>query len=226
MRRIALLLILLAVMPVLASAAKFISDNAIPRARSAPAEGDMVCAVRTSCDAGEVAVFRMESTSNAHAGTFDGSSYDNVVCCDGMAGLGTNCSGVHDTVLFLSATNNAHVASYGGYPEEVCLSTETEERVTCRYRTSCGNDFACLATISGSTNAHVADCDGVDDYATKVCCYVGPPLPIGGIAEAPDAADSRSGSSSLPYAALTGAAAGVALLAAGGWYARRRWRAG
>jgi len=200
--------------------------HGLSRSTSEASPSSLTCSVKESCSETEVAVFRMESTSNAHAGTVDDSSYDNVVCCSGAAGLGTDCSGVHDTVLFLSALDNAHVASYGGYPEEVCLSTETEEEVNCTYRTSCGADLACVATISGSTNAHVADCDGVDDYATKVCCYVGAAPAVGGIAEPPDAADSRSGSSSLPYAALTGAAAGVALLAAGGWYARRRWRAG
>jgi len=47
--------------------------------------------------------------------------------------------------------------------------------------------------------------------------------PVGGIAELPDVAGSASGSSSPPYAALAGAAAGVVALAAGAWYARRRW---
>ena len=108
--------------------------HGLSRSTSEASSSRLTCSVKGSCTGSEVAVFRMESTSNAHAGTFDGSSYDNVVCCSGAGGLDINCSGVHDTVLFLSATNNAHVASHSGYPEEVCLSTETEERVTCRYR--------------------------------------------------------------------------------------------
>jgi len=206
----------------------------MPRVSStspASAAGSLTCSVKASCSGSEVAVFRMWSTSNAHAGTVDGSSYENVVCCSGPAGLGTDCSGVHDTVLFLSAADNAdnaHVASYNsGYPTEVCLSTTTEEAVDCAYGGVCGFGHTCLATISGSTNAHVADCDGADDYGTKVCCYVGAALAIGGIAEPPDVAAAAGASSSPPYAALAGAAAGVvALLAAGGWYARRRRRAG
>jgi hypothetical protein len=47
---------------------------------------------------------------------------------------------------------------------------------------------------------------------------------VGGIAELPDVGAAAGGSSSPPYVALAGAAVGVALLAAGGWYARRRWR--
>jgi hypothetical protein len=199
--------------------------HGLSHSTSEASPSSLACSVKASCDAGE-AVFRMESTSNAHAGTVDGSSYDNVVCCSGPAGLGTDCSGVHDTVLFLSAADNAHVASHSGYPTEVCLSTTTEAAVDCRTGSACNPQYACLATISGSTNAHVADCDGADDYATKVCCYAGPSLAVGGLAEPPDAARSASGSSSPPYAALAGAAVGgAALLAAGGWYARRR-RAG
>ncbi|MCJ7490929.1 MAG: dockerin type I repeat-containing protein [Dehalococcoidia bacterium] len=48
---------------------------------------------------------------------------------------------------------------------------------------------------------------------------------VGGVAELPEgelpSASTGSGSSSPPYAALAGAAAGVVALAAGGWYARR-----
>jgi len=49
---------------------------------------------------------------------------------------------------------------------------------------------------------------------------------VGGIAELPEAAESPGGSSSFPFGAMAGIATGGALLlAAGGWYARRRWRA-
>jgi hypothetical protein len=54
-------------------------------------------------------------------------------------------------------------------------------------------------------------------------------LPVGGIAEASNAdassleATTSGGSSGTTYAAIAGIAAGVVLLGAGGWYARRRW---
>ena len=187
---------------------------------SASATNGLACDVKTSCDVGEVEVFRMSATANAHAGTPSGSSYDYVVCCGGVDGLGTSCSGVHHGVLSLSATDNAHVASLGQYPTKVCLSADTVEAVDCVYGADCSADYACLATISGTTNAHVADCDGLDDYATKVCCYAGAALPpVGGVAELPDAA----GSSGRNYIALAGlAAAALVALTAGTWYARRR----
>lgn len=199
---------------------------------SASAWATVACSVKPSCDAGEVAVFRMSSTANAHAGTPIGSAYANVVCCGGVDGLGSNCSGQFKSVLTLSAPDNAHVASDGSYPTEACLSAGVGNAVGCTYGASCGAGYACLATISGTTNAHVADCDGVDDYATKVCC--GPP-PVGGMVEvqvdgsgsAVDSAGSSGGSSAPNYIALGGlAVVAVLALAAAGWYARRRFSRG
>jgi len=185
---------------------------------SASASNGLACSVKASCTESEVAVFRMSSSSNAHAGTFNGSAYGNVVCCSAAAGLGASCSGTYDTVLTLSAEDNAHAASAGQYSTDVCLSAEAET-VDCWLGASCGPSYACLATVSGTTNAHVADCDGTDDYATKVCCYAGDPLPVGGLAELPEV----SGSSGPNYIALAGGlAAAVVALAAGAWYGRRR----
>jgi len=192
---------------------------------SVSASGGLACSVKfkpkpATCDAGEVEVFRMSSTSNAHAGTPSGSSYDYVVCCGGVAGLGTSCSGVYDTVLRLSAADNAHVQASGGYPTAVCLSAGTAV-VDCSFAENCGS-YACLATASGTDNAHVADCDGSADYATKVCCYAGDPIPVGGIAELPDVGGGDS--SGRNYMGLAaGLAAAVLALTAGAWYARRRW---
>jgi len=186
------------------------------------ATSSLACSVKGSCDGGEVEVFRMSATANAHAGAAGSPTYTNLVCCGGVAGLGTNCSGAYDTVLRLSAADNAHVASDGSYPTAVCLSVDAGT-VDCTYDASCADDYACLATISGSTNAHVADCDDVADYATKVCCYAGPAIapPVGGIAQLPDVSDSPARN----YIPLAGLAALAALLAlsAGAWYARRRW---
>jgi hypothetical protein len=69
----------------------------------------------------------------------------------------------------------------------------------------------------------------LDAGETVTCTFTntGPHF-VGGIAEAldvPASAHSGEGPSSLPYT-IAGAAAAVVALAAGGWYARRRWRAG
>jgi hypothetical protein len=189
---------------------------------AASAVGTFACDIKTSCDAGQVEVFRMSATGNAHGGTPSGSSYPNLLCCGGVAGLGTSCSGTYDTVLRLSATDNAHVSSDASYSTQACLSVPAGYAVNCTYGASCDVGYACLATISGTTNAHVADCDGVNDYGIKVCCYAGPPLPVGGIAELPGLSESQD--SPTPYCiALAGAATGFLALTAGAWYARRRW---
>jgi hypothetical protein len=206
----------------------------LPGGHSEAASSTLTCSVKASCGEGEVAVFRMSGLANAHAGTVGGSTYPNVVCCSGPAGLTTSCSGGYDTVLRLWAEDNAHAAESDlAYTTEVCLSADAG--VNCKYGSSCDAGYACLATISGTTNAHVADCDGSNDYATKVCCAEGgpPPPPVGGIAELPDISGAPSQQTGVPsegsgwsvgsYAALAGGlAAAAALIAVGGWYARRR----
>jgi hypothetical protein len=207
----------------------------LSHSHGAAASSSLTCSVKPSCGEGEVAVFRMSSPANAHAQTAAGTTYANVVCCSGPAGLSTSCSGSHATVLRLWAADNAHAAqsSETSYTTEVCLSA-TDTAMNCQYGSSCGAGYACLATISGTTNAHVADCDGSDDYATKVCCAVGAAPPVGGIAELPAVSGTSAEEAGAPAegsgwsagnaAALAGVGAGAAvLIAIGGWYARRRW---
>ena len=132
-------------------------------------QAQLSCSVKSSCS-GEVEVFHMASTSDAHAEMPGQTAYSYRVCCGGVSGLGTSCSGNYDTVLKLSSATNAHVqiSSYSDYPNSVCLSVSAGA-IDCTYASSCGSGYACLATISSDTNAHVADC-GAGGYGTKVCC--------------------------------------------------------
>jgi len=81
-------------------------------------------------------------------------------------------------------------------------------------------------TVTGPyITATVTDASGNTSEFSSPVAYS---PPVGGIAEfpllEPDAALAGPGSSSTPYAALVGAVVGgVVVLAAGGWYARRRW---
>jgi hypothetical protein len=211
--------------------------HGLSRTHGEAASSSLACSVKTSCGEGEVAVFGMSGQANAHAQTAEAhpTTYDYTVCCVGPAGLSTSCSGSYATVLRLSAADNAHVASNDlTYGTRVCLSA-TGTTVTCQYGSSCGSGYACLATISGTTNtnAHVADCDGSGDYATKVCCAAQAPA-VGGVAELPNiggasgeeagAPSEGSGWSAGSYAGLAGGVAAAAvLIGVGGWYARRRW---
>jgi len=164
MRAAAVFLALLLVLAAGILAGLWASDSG-----SASPGGSLSCVVKPSCTGSEVEVFRMSSLANAHAG----SSYTNKVCCSGVSGLGSDCGATpHAVVLSLSATDNAHVASDDSYANDVCLSGAEDATVDCTYDTTCDTDYACLATISGSSNAHVADCYGTNDYTTKVCCLV------------------------------------------------------
>ncbi len=140
---------------------------------SAATGGSLSCSVKPSPAAGEVEVFRMSSIANAHAGTPGGSAYGERAYCGGVLGLGTDCGATPSAVvLSLSAADNAHVASDGSYATDVCLSGGDDATVDVTYGTSGGAGYTCVATVSGSTNAHVADCDGVNDYPTKVWALV------------------------------------------------------
>jgi len=166
--------------------------HGLSRSHGASASSSLTCSVKPSCGVGEVAVFRMSGQANAHAQTAEthAVTYGYEVCCSGPPGLGPAPTGCQGTVLELSAAANAHAASDGSYPTEVTLWAPTMV-VDCTYGTTCASDYSCLATISGTTpvttNAHVADCNGVDDYPTKVCCRAqpdmnsdsGPPPPSG-----------------------------------------------
>jgi hypothetical protein len=167
MRWATVLLSLLLAVAALALGARWVLNTG-----AAAPTGTLACSVKPSCAAGEVQVFRMSSTSNAHAGTAAGSSYGQSVCCGEVCNLSTSCSNVHDAVVTLSGADNAHAAADGSYGTQVCLSVPYGV-ADCTYGPTCAAGYACVATVSGASNAHVADCDGdADDYATKVCCRI------------------------------------------------------
>ncbi len=133
--------------------------------------GTLYCVVDTSCGAGSTTVFRMQSTSNSHAGTSAGSTYTNLVCCGGVTGLGTNCSGTYQLLGTLSGLNNAHFedslkTNYSS-ANDICLSV-TSGAISSATSTSCAGYDTTVASYSGSsgTNVHVGS-SAV--YANKIC---------------------------------------------------------
>ena len=135
----------------------------------------LTCSV-TSGSCAYRSVFKMSATTDAHAELPGQANYNNYVCCLGVTGLGTSCTGNYATVLNLSGTTDAHVekGTLTNYGNPVCLSVPTGNTIICNYASDCstlGTDYTCLASISGETDAHVGDCNA---YATKVCCAVVP----------------------------------------------------
>jgi len=156
------------------------------------AHAALTCTVRTDDCAGDVEIFKMSSTSNAHAELITGSNYNNYVCCSGVDGLNNACNGNYDVVLRLSGVTNAHAEknTESNYVNDVCIAAATS--ADCRYENGgCTGGYICLASISGDTNAHVGDCNA---YNTKICCdATGPTNPPTTAITNPPASSFHSG---------------------------------
>jgi len=129
------------------------------------------CSIVTTCP--HTDIFHISNETNAHAELNNNSNYDHKICCNDTTGLniGTSCTGEYYTLLHLSNQTNAHVelnneSSYNEF--SVCISS-SDGLLNCSYESDCDNSDACLASVSGSTNAHVGNCT---DYTTKICCNI------------------------------------------------------
>lgn len=136
--------------------------------------GTLSCSTTTSCPSG-VVMYRMSSTTNAHAGVPPSffSTYPNLVCCTGVAGLSGTCSGATTTLLKLTFTDNAHAAQpsalpdFANYPNSACISVPTGGSVSIGYQTSnCAGYDTTLGSMESATNSHIGDANA---YPTKIC---------------------------------------------------------
>ena len=97
-------------------------------------------------------VFHMSGSTNAHAelpGVGTSNYMKNTVCCYGVAGLGTSCSGNYETIVRLSGTTgtNAHVerntqtnVNYNN--QKACLSSSyAGDEITIGYQASNCNGY-------------------------------------------------------------------------------------
>jgi DNA-binding beta-propeller fold protein YncE len=128
--------------------------------------------------------------------------------------VGSNPKGVA-----VNASTNRIYVENAGYPGAVSVIDGASNTVVASV--VLGVDPKDVA-VNASTNRIYVTNPG-DDTVSVIQDY---PLPgaVGGVAEAPDVAERAGKSpSSLPYA-IAGAAAVVLVLAAGGWYAGRRWQ--
>jgi hypothetical protein len=138
-------------------------------------DGEILAAAPYSCSlvsgtCSGVVLLNVESATGGHAELPTQANYGYKLCCSGTA-VGNSCSATyHDTMVYLSASTNAHVEEdgYNNYANEVCLSDANSYALSCDYTTSCtGTDAFCVASISGATNAHIGGCD---TYSIKICC--------------------------------------------------------
>lgn len=130
--------------------------------------GTLSCTVATSCPTGTI-VYRLSSTTNAHAEISSQANYPDLACCSGVTGLGTTCSGTHATVLKLQAITNAQVEqnSQSNYGTDVCLSVTAGGSVSVGYQASnCTGYDTTVGSMSAVSNAHTGDSNA---YDTKIC---------------------------------------------------------
>lgn len=135
--------------------------------------GTLNCSVVASstCTTG-VVLLRMSSSTNAHAelatGTTPGYA-NNVVCCTGVVGMGTSCSGATAIILRLASTTNSHVQESGqaGYTNNACISAPAGGTVTLAYQaTNCIGYDTTLASMASTSNSHIGNASA---YTTKIC---------------------------------------------------------
>ena len=131
------------------------------------------CEVTTAdCSSPKTIVFKIASPTGGHAEIPSGVNYDNKVCCQGDGfDVGNSCESPDKvTILKLSGTSNAHVQipSVDTYTNDVCLSYPPGFDTTpCEYKAVCDVGETCIASISKTDNAQVADCATL---STKICC--------------------------------------------------------
>jgi hypothetical protein len=135
--------------------------------------GHLSCSVTTSAACTGTVIYRMSSTTNAHAelASQANAAYDdNVICCQNVIGLGNSCSGTFAIALKLSSTTNAHAeqnteSNYSG--DNACLSVPAGGSVSIGYQASnCTGYDTTLGSIESTTNSHVGDASA---YTTKIC---------------------------------------------------------
>ncbi len=128
--------------------------------------GTLSCTVSPSCTG--TTVLKISDLTNAHAELPNQSNYTNLICCSGVTGLGTSCTGKFVTVLKLSDTTNAHVEQNDqvSYVMPACLSVAGGSIALVYQANNCTGYDTTLGSISGTTNAHIGDATA---YPTKIC---------------------------------------------------------
>ncbi len=151
------------------------SDRIVANSICNSASSLFYCCVRDSCQTGEADMFHMYDTQNSSAEILPQNNYPYKMCC-GAPGISTDCNmPEHGTLFKLQGITNSLIekSTLANYPNRVCMHSSAGN-ITCGYSSSSctdlGPDYLCIATMSADTNAHVSDCDGVNDYSIKVCC--------------------------------------------------------
>ncbi len=142
---------------------------------------DLSCQASQSCSASDL--FHISNLSNGHAEINTLTDYPYRICCSSSETLSTSCASPDARLISLSSTTDAHAERYNqtNYSIQICLSS-LQNTVSCSFVNSSGSGLSictsagfntCVATLSGYTNAHSADCI-TNPYDLKVCCKIIP----------------------------------------------------
>src|SRR3989344_1981640 len=145
-----------------------------------PPSGTLSCEfeMNTSCSNG-TKIYAMSNMTNAHVELLNETNYNVSVCCRDLTEsniIGTGSNGA--SVITLSNFTNAHAEdpSVGNYSFNASINA-SNATMSCTVNSTgegvCPSGFACLGTLSGSSNAHVANCTSGSAYNITVCCSIG-----------------------------------------------------
>lgn len=148
-------------------AVKFFLLGIIFLASETAQAGTLSCTVASSCPTGTV-ILKMYNTVNTHAELSSQSNYSQLVCCSGVTGLGNSCSGTYAIAAKLYSATNAHVeqGTLSNYFNDACISVASGSISLGYQSNNCTGYDTTLASISGTTNAHIGDANA---FTTKIC---------------------------------------------------------
>ena len=140
--------------------------------------GTLSCNVSAvACTGGQVEIYRMSGTTNAHAQLPSVGTYTQRVCCSGVTGLSNACTAPSANALNFTKTTNSHSSqtATSPYTTPACISVPSGGSISIGYQASnCTGFDTTLGSMSSTTNAHVGDTTA---YTTKICGTAGGGVP-------------------------------------------------
>ena len=139
--------------------------------------GTLTCTVSSTCSSG-VVIFRISSSTNAHAELPSQSNYANLICCSGVTNVSSSCTSTFAVVLKLSSTTNAHVEqnTQSTFTSQACISVASGGTSTVGYQsTNCTGFDTTVASMVSATNSHVGDANA---YTLKICATASAPASV------------------------------------------------
>lgn len=133
------------------------------------------CSLTTAASCSGTVVLRLSGATNAHAELSSQTTANyasNVICCTGITGLGTSCSGNYANIIKLSGVTNGHVEqnTQTNYANNACLSV-TAGTVTIGYQANdCTGYDTIVASMQKITNSHAGGPAAYSEY--KICAKI------------------------------------------------------